>query len=142
METTMPNWQIGQIPESYYTAEIEAVPVDDTPNLIVKGVHFESQSALVFEKAPCTLKVDFHNLGPGKVTEVWLHVRLIETRNRNRLLAEESYPLGDIMEGERRIETLSFKSLIKENSVLEVELTGNEIASQVSTMQIQYSKTR
>lgn len=142
METTMPNWQIGQIPEDYYGAEIEVVPVDDTPSVLIKGVHFESQSALVFEKAQCTLKVDLHNLGPGKVTEVFLHVRLIELGKRNRLLAEEYYPLRDMQEGEQRTETLSLKSLIKENSILEVELTGAEIAPQVSTLEIQYSRTR
>ncbi len=142
LETTMPNWQIGQIPQDYYAAEMEAIPVDDTPSILVKGVRFESQATLVSEKAPCTLKVDLHNLGPGKVTEVRLHVRVIELGKYNRLLAEEYYPLRNMQEGEQRTETLSFKSLIKENSVLEVELTGAEIAPQVSTLEIQYSKTR
>ena len=142
METTMPNWQIGQIPKDYYSAEMEAVPVDDSPSLLLKGVHFESQSALVFEKARCSLQVDLHNLGPGKVTEVYLHVRLIEKGKHNRLLADEYYPLRDMQEGEHRVETLAFKSLIKENSVLEVELTGAEIAPQVSTLEIQYNRTR
>ncbi len=142
METTMPNWEIGQIPPDYYSAKMEAVPVDDTPSLLLKGVHFESQTALVFEKANCTLKVDMHNLGPGKVTDVMLHVRLIELGKRNRLLAEEYYRLRDMQEGEQRTETVSLKSLIKENSILEVELTGAEIAPQVSTLEIQYSRTR
>ena len=142
LETTMPNWQIGQIPKDYYSAEMEAVPVDDSPNLLLKGVHFESQSALSFEKARCSLQVDLHNLGPGKVTKVYLHVWLIEKGKRNRLLAEEYYPLRDMQEGEHRVEPLAFKSLIKENSVLEVELMGAEIAPQVSTLEIQYSKTR
>jgi hypothetical protein len=142
LETTMPNWQIGQIPKDYYSAEMEAVPVDDNPNLLLKGVHFESQSALVFEKARCSLQVDLHNLGPGKVTDIYLHVRLIEKGKHSRLLADEYYPLRDMQEGEHRVETLAFKSLIKENSVLEVELTGAEIAPQVSTLEIQYNKTR
>ncbi len=142
LETTMPNWEIGQIPTDYYSATMEVVPVDDTPSLLVKGVHFESQTAMVYEKARCTLKVDMHNLGPGKVTNVYLHVRIIEKGKRNRLLAEEYYPLRDMREGELRTESVSLKSLIKENSVLEVEVTGAEIAPQVSTMEIQYSKTR
>jgi hypothetical protein len=37
---------------------------------------------------------------------------------------------------------LSLKSLIKANSVLEVELTGTEITPQVSTLEMQYRKTR
>lgn len=142
LETTMPNWEIGQIPPDYYSAVMEAVPVNDSPNLLLKEVHFESQTALVFEKASCTLKANLHNLGPGKVTNVMLHVRLIELGTRNRLLAEEYYPLRDMQEGEQRVETVTLKSLIKDNSVLEVELTGAEIAPQVSTLDIQYSRTR
>ena len=142
METTMPNWQIGQIPEDYQDAVMEAIPVDDTPSLLMKGMHFESQTALVFEKANCTMKVDLQNLGPGKVTDVMLHVRIIELGKRNRLLAEEYYRFRDMQEGEQRTETVSLKSLIKENSILEVELTGAEMAPQVSTLEIQYSRTR
>lgn len=142
LETTMPNWQIGQIPQDYYSAEMEAVPVDDSPNLLVKGVHFESQTALVFEKARCSLQVDLHNLGPGKVTDVYLHVRLIELGKRNRLLAEEYYPLRDMHEGEQRTETLSLKSLIKESSILELELTGAEIAPLSYSLGLSYSTNR
>lgn len=142
METTMPNWQIGQIPEDYYSVDIEAIPVDDNPSMLIKGVQFESQATFVTEKAQCTLQVDLHNLGPCKVTEVWLHVRLIERGRHNRLLAEEYYPLRDMQEGEQRTEILSLKSLIKENSILEVELTGTEIEPQVSSLEIQYYKTR
>ncbi len=142
METTMPNWEIGQIPEDYLKAEMEVVSVDDTPDVLVKGVSFESKAALAYQKAFCTLKVDLHNLGPGKVTNVHLLVRVVEMGKHNRLLAEEYYALHDLQEGEQRTETFSLKSLIKENSVLEVELTGAEIPSQVSTLEIQYRKTR
>lgn len=142
METTMPNWEIGQIPEDYLKAEMEVVPVDDTPSVLIKGVSFESQATLTYQKASCTMKVDLHNLGPGKVTDVQLHVRVVEVGKHNRLLAEEYYSLRNLQEGEQRTETLSLKSLIKENSVLEVELTGEEITSQVSKLEIQYRKTR
>jgi hypothetical protein len=142
LETTMPNWQIGHIPDDYLKAEMEAVPVDDTPSLLMKGVQFESKPAMVFEKAQCTLKVDLHNLGPGKVTEVYLHVRLIELGKRNRLLAEEYYPLRDMQEGEQRTETLSLKSLIKDNSILELELTGAEIAPLSYSLGLSYSSNR
>lgn len=142
METTMPNWEIGQIPEDYLKAEMEVVPVDDTPSVLIKGVSFESQATLTYQKASCTMKVDLHNLGPGKVTDVQLHVRVVEVGKHNRLLAEEYYSLRNLQEGEQRTETLSLRSLIKENSVLEVELTGEEITSQVSKLEIQYRKTR
>ena len=142
METTMPNWEIGQIPEDYLKAEMEVVPVDDTPSVLIKGVSFESQATLTYQKASCTMKVDLHNLGPGKVTDVQLHVRVVEVGKHNRLLAEEYYSLRNLQEGEQRTETLSLRSLIKENSVLEVELTGEEITSQLSKLEFQYRKTR
>ena len=142
METTMPNWQIGQIPEDYLSAKMEAIPVDDTPSLLIKGVHFESQSTFVFEKANCSLQVDLHNLGPGRVTGLGLHVQLIEQGKRRRLLAEEYYPLSELQEGERRNETLSLRSLIKENCTIEVELSGNEIAPQTYEMELNCRRTR
>ena len=130
LETTTECWKIGQIPEDYQSAEMEAIPVDDTPNMLVKGIRFESEPTSVFEKTSCSLQVDLHNLGPGKVTELWLHVRVVEKRKRNRLLAEEYYLLNDLQEGELRTETLSFKSPIREHCVLQVEILGAEIASQ------------
>ena len=96
METTMPNWQIGQVPEDYFGTEVEVVPVDDMPSMLIKGVRFESESTFVEEKAQCSLQVDLHNLGPGKVTELELVVRIVERGSRNRLLAEQRYPLSDI----------------------------------------------
>ena len=142
METTMEGWQMGQIPEDYYDVEIEAVPVDATPGLLFKGVRFESQSTLVFQKAMCDLELDLHNLGPGKVTELRAHVLVIEKGRRNRLLAEEYFSLNDMQEGEQRTETLSLKSLIKENSVLRVELTGAEIEPQTYEVGLNYSRSQ
>ena len=138
----MEGWQMGQLPEDYYDAEIEAVPVDATPGLLFKGVRFESQSTLVFQKAMCDLELDLHNLGPGKVTELRAHVLVIEKGRRNRLLAEEYFSLNDMQEGEQRTETLSLKSLIKENSVLRVELTGAEIEPQTYEVGLNYSRSQ
>ena len=138
----MPNWNIGDIPEDYYQTEMEVVPVDDAPRLLMRGVRFESQPTLVFEKASCTLQMDLHNLGPSKVTALQLHVRVIELGKRNRLLAEEYYSLADMQEGELRSESFSMKSLIKENSILEVELTGNEVAAQFYQVALGYNRTR
>lgn len=142
METTMPNWSIGQIPEDYFGAEAEVVPVDDTPNLLIKGVHFESQSSFIYEKAQCSIEINLHNLGPGKVTGVELVVRVVEKGNRNRLLAEQHYPLSDMQEGELRTENLSFESLICENSILQVELVGTEVETQYYQVALNYSHMR
>lgn len=141
LETTMEGWQMGQIPENYYDAEMEAVPVDAAPCLLFKGVQFESQPTFVFQKATCNLKLDLNNLGPGKVTELWAHVMVVEKRRRNHLLAEEFYSLNDMQEGEERIQTFSFKSLIKENCVLRVELTGAEVTPQSYEVELNYNRT-
>ena len=142
METTMSGWRLGQIPDDYVDAEMEAVPVDDTPSLLMKGVKFESKPALVQRKADCELEVDLQNLGPGRVTDVMLHVRIIEKGRANRLLAEEYYALDAMQEGEHRTELLSLKSLIKDNCVLDVELTGAEVEPQSYSMGLSYSRNR
>ena len=142
LETTMPNWKIGQIPEDYLASEIELVPVDDTPCLLMKGVRFESKPTFVNEKADCSLQLDLHNLGPGRVTDIWLHVRIIQKGMTNRLLADEHFSLNTLQEGELRTETLSFKSLIKENCALEVELSGEEVLLQSYELELSYSRSR
>ena len=142
METTMPNWQIGQVPEDYFGTEVEVVPVDDMPSMLIKGVRFESESTFVEKKAQCSLQVDLHNLGPGKVTELELVVRIVEKGNRNRLLAEQHYPLSDMQEGEFRTERLSLRSLIRENCLLQVELVGAEVETQYYEVALDYSRSR
>ena len=142
METTMEGWRIGQIPEGYYNVEMEAVPVDDTPSLLIQGVRFESQPTFVFEKANGTLELDLHNLGPGKVTGLRVHVWIVEKRRRSRLLAEESYWLNDLQEGQQRTETFLLKSLIKENCIMQVEVTGDEALPQSYEVELSYSRTR
>ena len=131
---------MGQIPEDYYDAEMEAVPVDDNPSLLIKGVRFESQPAPVFHKAVCDLELDLHNLGPGKVTELQAHVLVIEKGRKARLLAEEFFSLNDMQEGEQRTETLSFKSLIKENCILKVELISEEVSPLSYQVGLNYSR--
>ena len=142
LETTMPNWGIGDIPEDYRSTVMEVVPVDATPSLLFKGVKFESKETLVYEKADCEVQLDLHNLGPGKVTELEIAVRIIEKGKRNRLLAEEYYRLADIQEGEQRIERFFLKSHIKENCLLQVELSGWEINTQYYEVELGYSRTR
>lgn len=142
LETTTEGWGIGQIPDEYQSSTMEAVTVDNTPSLIFKGLRFESEPTFVFEQANCTLQVDLHNLGPGKVTKLRLHVRIIEKGKRNRLLAEEFFPLSDLEEGVMRTESLFFKSLIKDNCMLDVELTGAEVVSQYYQMEMSYNRSR
>ena len=140
VETSMPNWQIGQIPEDYYDTQMEVVPVDDTPSLLMKGVRFESKPASISVKADCELEIDLHNLGPGRVTEMMLRVRVIEKGPTNYLLAEEYFSLNTLQEGELRTEKLSLKSLIKENCILEVELTSAEVTPLSYTLGLRYSQ--
>lgn len=142
LETTMPNWGIGDVPEKYYSAEMEVVPVDVMPSLLIKGVRFESQETPVNEKANCELQVDLHNLGPGKVTDLGIHVRIIHKGTRNRLFADEYYSLADLQEGEQRTERLSLRSIIKENCVLQVELTGWEVDPQYYEVELGYKRTK
>ena len=142
LETTMPNWGIGDVPEKYHSAEMQAVPVDAMPSLLIKGVRFESQEARVNEKANCELQVDLHNLGHGKVTELSLQVRIIQKGMRNRLLAEEFFPINDLQEGEQRTERLFFRSMIKENCVLQVELNGSEVNTQYYEVELGYNRTK
>lgn len=142
METSMPYWQIGQIPEDYQTLKAQVVPIDDRPSLLMKDVHFESQPSPVHIQAPCTLDVELHNLGPGRASQVVLHVRIVEKGLRNHLLAEDYFPLNDLGEGEIRTEKLSFKSLIKENCFLEIELTGDDVEPQYRKIRLNYKRRR
>ena len=142
LETTMAGWHIGQIPDDYVEARMEAFPVDDTPTMLMKGVRFESKPASMHVKADCDLEVDLHNQGPGRVNGLMLRVRIIEIGTNNYLLADEYFSLNPLQEGEQRTEKLSLKSLIKEHCALEVELTGEEIAPLSYTLGLSYSTTR
>ena len=142
LETTLPNWGIGDIPKEYYSAEMEVVSVRDTPDMLIKAVRFESKEALVYEKADCELQLDLHNLGPGKVTEMGVMVRLIDKGRRNRLLTEEYFSLNDLQEGEFRTEIITLKSYIKESTLLQVEVTGFEVAPQYYESELSYQRTR
>ena len=87
------------------------------------------------------MEVELHNLGPGEVKDVVLHVRVVE-KGMNRLLAEEYFSLQDLQEGEHRTEKVSVVSLIKENSVLVMELTGTGITPLYYEYEMNYSRVR
>ncbi len=140
LETTMTGWLIGQIPEDYAEARMEAVPVDDTPNLLMKGVRFESKPASTFHKADCELEVDLQNLGPRCARGLMLRVRIIEKGRPNYLLADEYYSLSPLQEGEQRTERIALKSLIKERCALELELTGPEVAPLSYSLGLSYRR--
>ena len=142
METTTEGWHIGDIPEPYRSAKMEAVPVDATPRLLIRSVRFDSQPAAVFEKALCRLQVTLHNQGPGSVAQVALVARVVQQGKQPRLLAEQYYLLNDLKEGEKRTERLALKSLIRENCLVQVELLGDNMLPQRYEMALDYSRTR
>ena len=143
IETTMEGWGIGQVPPDYAHSEVEVYPCEALPTLLVRGMRFESQPTKVYEKADCELKVELHNLGPGRATGLQLQVWILENGRRNaRVLVEEAFALDDLTEGMKRTETLQLKSLIKEDAVLELELSGDNIPSQTFELRLNYSKVR
>ena len=143
VETTMDGWQIGQVPPDYAFAEVEVYPLDDAPTVLLRGMSFESMPAQVFEKADCTLSLDLHNLGPGRATGLWLKVRVRENNSQDaRVLADETFILNDLPEGTQRMETVRLKSLIKENTVLEMEVFGDNIPPQTFDLRLNYSKMK
>lgn len=143
VETTQPEFRIGQVPDNIPKAKIEVISCEETPILIVKDIQFESQPAMVFEKASCVLEMVLQNLGPSKITGLKIDVTLV-TKNRRgeRVLAEEHKELANLPECNERSEKIAFKSFIKENSVLRVELSGDNIAAQSYEYEMNYSQTR
>ncbi len=143
VETTQPDFRIGQVPDNIPKTKIEVISCEETPILIVKDVQFESQPAMVFEKAPCVLEITLQNLGPSKLTGLKIHVALVTKSKRGeRFLAEESRGLADLPECKQRTERISFKSLIKENCVLRVEIFGDNVDSRYFEYDMNYSRTR
>lgn len=141
VETTMEGWQIGQVPPDYAFSDVEVYPCEAVPTLIVKEMRFESQAAPVYEKADCSLRLNLHNLGPGRVTGLQLHVWVYEGKLDNaRVITERIFILDDLWEGLRRDESLSFRSFIKENAKLYLELTGDNIEPQHFDLSLNYSK--
>ena len=76
------------------------------------------------------------------MTGLEVAVRIIEKGKRNRLLAEDYYSLVDLQEGEQRTEHLFFKSRIKENCLIQVELSGWEVTAQYYEMELGYNRIR
>lgn len=141
VETTMEGWEIGQVPPDYAFADVEVYPFEDVPTLIVKEMRFESQAAPVYEKADCTLQLLLHNLGPGRVTGLQLHVWVYEgTLSNAHVITEEIFSLDDLWEGQKRHETLPFRSFIKEKAKLYIELGGDNIELQHFDLPLNYSK--
>lgn len=142
IETTMEGWQIGQIPPDYAFSDVEVYPCEVVPILIVKELRFESQAAPVYEKADCSLQMILHNLGPGRVTGLQLHVWVYEgTLDNAQVIAEKVFILDDLWEGQRRDESLSFRSFIKENAKLYIELIGDNVELRQFDLALNYSKT-
>lgn len=142
VETTMEGWEIGQVPPDYALAEVEVYPNEALPTLLVREMRFESQAARVYEKADCTLNLMLHNLGPGRATGIQLHIWVYEgSPNNARVFTEEVFVLDDLWEGQKRSETLSFCSFIKEKAKLYIEVTGDNFELQHFDLSLNYSKT-
>ena len=142
VETTMEGWQIGQVPPDYAFSEVEVYPSLAMPTLLVREMRFESQAAPVFEKADCSLKVQLHNLGPGRATGLQLHVWVYEgSPNNAKVIAEANFNLDDLWEGMRRDESFAIRSFIKENTKICIEITGDNIELQHFDLPLNHSKT-
>lgn len=143
VETTMEGWEIGQVPPDYAHAKVEVHPCEAVPTLLVREMNFESETTPMYEKAECTLHLRLHNLGPGRVTGIQIGLRVLEdSKGYSRVLSETYYDLDDLLEGTSRDETLYLKSLIKENAVLEVKVSGDGIPLQTFELRLNYSKVR
>ena len=142
-ETTQDGFKIGQAPDNINLDRIEVLPCDAAPVLIVKDVQFESKPAMAFEKTPCVLGMVLQNLGPSKITGLKIDMTLV-TKNRRgeRVLAEEHKELANLSECKERSEKIAFKSLIKENCKIVIELSGNEIEPQSYEIALDYQWTR
>ena len=138
----MEGWEIGQVPPDYAFADVEVYPSVAVPTLLVREMRFESAAARVYEKADCTLKLLLHDLGPGRVTGLQLHVWVYEgTLSNAKVITEEIFNLDDLWEGQKRHETLPFRSFIKEKAKLYIELSGDNVELQHFDLSLNYSKT-
>ena len=128
LETTAPGWEIGQIPDKYASSVFEVVPLRLDPVLIVKSVNFESDPALMYQKADCTLKLDLQNIGPHAVTGLQLFVRVLG--DNNKVLMSDAFMLDDIQEGVENSQTIRFKYMVGKGALLQMTLMGDNIDEQ------------
>lgn len=132
METTNPNWKIGQIPKEHQKAKFEWYPPSTTPTLMIKGVWFESSPTPVLIPADCTMKLETFNAGPGEVKDLMLEVLVVRVRNgREEGIGEFSFPLEDLEEGMHRTDEVRFKSRVPDHVVLRMRLSGAGIDPQL-----------
>ncbi|MBR0177691.1 MAG: hypothetical protein IJQ11_09710 [Bacteroidales bacterium] len=142
VETTMEGWEVGQVPPDYAFSEMEVYSNLAEPTVLVRELRFESAAARASEKVDCALNLQLHNLGPGRATGLQVHVWVYEGSLDNaKVIANEVFHLDDLLEGQRRDETLSFRSLIKEKAKLYLELTGENFELQHFDLPLHYSKT-
>lgn len=131
LETTNRNWKIGQIPKEHQKQRFEIYPPSATPTLIVKGVWFESAPALPLQKADCTLKVELFNSGPCVAAGLSLEALMVKLDyGREEGVGAFPFLLEDLQEGEDRTFELHFKSLIPQQVVLRMRLSGTTVDPQ------------
>lgn len=138
VETTTEHWEIGMIPEDFANTKIQVVQWEDVPIVVSKEMKFQSQPALVTSKAACSLSVHLQNWGPGSATGLRVLVRMVaSSHGKKEALAEETFVLEDLGEGESRVEQLDFKSYIRKGMSLWVKLSGDGLPDQVFEMRLQ-----
>lgn len=138
METTVPKWKIGQIPDEYLSGATNIIPIDASPHLLCKDLHINTPQSYGYERATCRLNFNLVNQGPGRATGVWIRVRIIDVNNKNAVLSEEQFFLDDVEEGEDRPEELSFRGLINGKSSIEIEIGGKKVDKQTYTLDFNY----
>ena len=131
VETTTPNWEIGQIPKEFSSSEFEVVYCEPKPILVSKKMGFQSDPTLKYEKARCHVHLQLFNMGPGKVTNVRLFVELVDKgRRREEVLMRNTFDIADLEEGEEREENIEFLSLIHGANRLRMTLYANGVPEQ------------
>ena len=93
---------------------------------------FESAPGFSYQKTDCTVKLGLYNAGPGVVSDLQLELLVVKTEfGREQGVAEFSFPLEDLVEGEVRTSELHFKSQIPDNMVLRMRLSGEGVDPQL-----------
>ena len=125
VETTTLGWKIGQVPDEYQAATVEVVPLTREPLLVVKEMHFQTETVRANKEARCQLQMQLYNAGPGRLTGLGVHVWVVDRHGKQ--LKEETLSMDDLLEGKQRDEVLKFKSVISKGMKVKVVVFGDQI---------------
>lgn len=140
IESTALGWDLGVIPKQYSSSSFTIYPKDLHPALAVLQVKANSAPAKEMEEAECDLILDLFNMGPGRITGLWAQVEMVDAgSSRGQTLAKSSFPLADLLEGERRSQKIHYKSCIRKNTLLKIKVSGNEIPKKYMELKLRYT---